>query len=125
MSNGCRRPYAAAGLAGVVALGLASRLFPIGLRVWDKSLGDVLYPVAIYLVVATVAPTLRPVTLGGVALAASLAVEFLQLTTFPARLPRLVRPLVGTTFAWHDVACYVVGATLVTLVHRLVVARRR
>jgi hypothetical protein len=109
-----------AALAGVVALGLASRLHPIGLRWFDKDLGDVLYAAAAYLVLALFRPRWRPDPVAAVALAFCLAVETFQLTGLPARWAHvtLVRWLLGTGFAWRDVACYVVGIGGVTLADR-------
>jgi hypothetical protein len=107
------------GLAGVIALGIASRCYPIGLSLWDKSLGDALYTVMLYLLLAFVAPVLAPWKLGAGALGASIIIEAFQLTGIPARLPRILQFALGTTFAWHDIACYVVGALAVTSVHAL------
>ncbi len=45
----------------VVALGLVSRRSPTGLPLWDKSLGDALYAVAVYLVLALLQPGRAPV----------------------------------------------------------------
>jgi hypothetical protein len=44
----------------VLALGLASRLAPIGWPLYDHSLGDVLYAVAAYLALALVRPRWPP-----------------------------------------------------------------
>lgn len=104
------RGGSAIGVAITIALGLVSRRFPVGLAVWDKSLGDGLYAVAIYLVAAFVAPGRSPRALGAFAFATSFAIELFQLTGVPSRLPRFLRLVLGTTFAWHDVACYAVGA---------------
>lgn len=107
-----------AALAVTVALGLLSRLRPIGWSPYDKSLGDVLYAVAAYLVLALLFFRRPAGAVGPPALALCLAVEFFQATGVPARYARyaVVRYLVGTTFAWHDVACYAVGvAAILTL----------
>jgi hypothetical protein len=117
-----RRSHALAALALVIALGLASRRFHVGVHLWDKSLGDALYTVMVYFLVAVVRPRLSPVRLGLLALGISIAVELFQLTGIPARLPRVFQLALGTTFAWHDVSCYVAGATAITL---LDAARRR
>jgi len=114
-----RRHHAALGVILTIALGLASRRFPLGAHLWDKSLGDALYAVMVYFVVALARPTLGPRALGAAALAISIAVEAFQLTGIPARLPRLLHLALGTTFAWHDVGCYVVGACCATVVHEL------
>jgi hypothetical protein len=62
-------------LAAVVALGLLSRLRPIGWSVYDKSLGDILYAVAAYLVLHRWRPSR----------VAPPAVESFQATGIPAR----------------------------------------
>ena len=110
-----------AALAVVVALGLASRRVPLGVAAWDKSLGDVLYAVAVLCLAGAVRPSASASRLGLVAFATSFAVELFQLTGLPARAPRVLRFALGTTFAWHDVGCYAVGA----LVAAGVVARVR
>src|SRR3954453_11269861 len=111
-----RTPRLCAALAVTVALGLLSRLWPIGWSLYDKSLGDVLYAVAAYLVLALLLPRKRPAWIAPVALVLCLALEFFQATGIPARYAHLavVRWLMGTTFAWHDIACYVVGVAVIT-----------
>jgi Protein of unknown function (DUF2809) len=118
-----KRTQAAVGLVVTIALGLASRRFPIGAQLWDKSLGDVLYAVMVYFLVAFARPALGPRALGGVSLAISISVELFQLTGIPRQLPRIARLALGTTFAWHDVGCYVVGALGAAAVHELVRSR--
>src|SRR4051812_45258106 len=101
-------------LALTIALGLVSRLYPLGWVVWDKSLGDVLYAVAAYLALALVsrwsAALVAPLALGW-----CLAVEFFQATGIPACHADvgLVRWLIGTDFSWHDVVCYIIGMAVV------------
>ena len=111
------RARIAAAVVMVVALGLASRRFPLGVSVWDKSLGDALYAVMVYLLVALVRPGALPARLGIAAFVISFAIELFQLTGIPAAAPRLVRIALGTTFAWHDVACYAIGAVVTACVH--------
>ena len=96
-----------------------ARLFPIGYPLWDKRLGDAAYATMIFFMVAFAQPRARSIVIGGIAVAISLAIECFQLTGLPARSPRIVQIALGTTFAWHDVACYVVGAALATLIHSL------
>src|SRR3954447_22956170 len=105
-----------AALALAVALGLLSRLRPLGWPVWDKSLGDALYAVAAYLALALVLYRKPPTLVAALALGFCLAVESFQATGVPARYAHLpvVRWLLGTTFAWHDVACYVVGVAVIS-----------
>jgi hypothetical protein len=98
-------------LAVTVALGLLSRLYPLGWPVYDKSLGDVLYAAAAYLTLALALPHRRPTVVAALALAFCLAVESFQATGIPARYAHFgpVCWLLGTTFSWHDIACYGVG----------------
>jgi hypothetical protein len=116
-----------AALAVTVALGLLSRLRPIGWYPYDKSLGDVLYAMAAYLVLALLLFRKPPAVVAPVALAACLAVEFFQATDIPARYAHylVVRWLIGTTFSWHDVVCYCVGVALVAAADVLLLRPRR
>lgn len=97
----------------VVAAGLISRRYPIGLPLYDENLGDALYAAAVYLTLGLVWPRWPVARLALVALAACVAVELLQLTGIPARYASLspVRWLLGTHFAWVDLVCYVVGVS--------------
>jgi hypothetical protein len=116
-----------AALTITITLGLLSRLCPIGHALWDKSLGDVLYAVAAYLALAILLRRLRPLLIAFVALALCLAVEFFQATRIPARYADLivVRWLLGTTFAWHDVACYCIGVAFIYGLDVLLLRPRR
>jgi hypothetical protein len=111
----------------VVALGVASRLWPLGWHVWDKSVGDVAYAMLLGFVLAAAWPRARPLVVGALTALLCFAIELFQLTGLPRRAPRLLRVALGDTFAWHDVVCYVVGAAIVVLVVRLadLAARRR
>jgi hypothetical protein len=102
-------------LAGAVALGVLSRTCPLGWPLYDKSLGDALYAVAAYLVLALLLPRKPRGLVAALALALCLAVESFQATGIPACYAHLapVRWLLGTTFSWHDVACYVVGVAVI------------
>jgi hypothetical protein len=105
-------------LACTLALGLGSRALKTGWFVWDKSLGDVLYAVAVYLVLALAAPRARPQGRAIVTFGLCLAIELFQLTGIPAALGARrwwVRLVLGTSFAWHDVACYAVGVAVAAL----------
>jgi uncharacterized protein DUF2809 len=111
-------------LVAVVALGLLSRLHPIGRSPYDKSLGDILYAVATYLVLALLFHRWRTSWVALLALVLCMAIETFQASGILARYEHItvIRWLLGTTFSWHDVACYVVGVavamTLDTLVLR-------
>ncbi|MCC2669773.1 MAG: hypothetical protein K0Q72_2244 [Armatimonadetes bacterium] len=116
-----RSGFAAASLLGVIALGVASRRYVLGLPWWDKSLGDVLYAIAVYLTVLLVRPRISP----GLAAAATavfcIAIELFQLTGIPARYASvpLVRWTLGTRFAFHDLVCYGIGVGVIALLDRL------
>lgn len=111
-----RRSHAALIVVVAIALGLFSRKVPLGFVLWDKSLGDALYAVMVFGIAALVRPSARARMLGLVSFAVCLALELFQLTGVPKTLPRLLRTAIGDTFAWHDVACYVAGALLATVV---------
>ena len=96
------RKTAAMALLVTIAVGLGSRRSPLGVYAWDKSLGDALYIVMLYFLVAVARPALHPAILGAIALATSVAIEAFQWTGIPATLPPIVRLALGTTFAWHD-----------------------
>jgi hypothetical protein len=108
-------------LAVTLAVGLASRRVRLGVALWDKSLGDVLYAVAVVFALALALPRVRPAIVAAIGLCVCLAIECFQLTGVPLALARQhgwVRLVLGTTFAWHDVACYVFGAGFALLVLR-------
>jgi hypothetical protein len=105
-----RRVHAAAGLVLTITLGIVSRAVRLGVYVWDKSLGDALYAVMIYLLLGLALPAQPPRQRGAVTFVLCFAIELFQLTGMPRTLPRPLRIVLGTDFAWHDVACYAVGA---------------
>ncbi len=98
-------------LVPTAALGLLSRLWPVGCSLYDKSLGDVAYAATAYLGLALIRPRWGPTTVAIVALGWCVAVECFLATGIPMQYVHLgaVRWLLGTTFAWHDLACYGVG----------------
>jgi hypothetical protein len=117
------RARSAALVGAVIALGAASRVWPIGRSLWDKSAGDAAYAMMLAFALSFVWPRMRSLALGITAFALSLAIELFQLTGLPARAPRLIQIALGTTFAWHDVACYAVGGAAAALVHRFLSQR--
>ena len=114
-----KRSQAAIGLGLTIALGVASRKVPLGIFVWDKSLGDALYTVMIYLFVVLARPLWAPKRVAAIAIGISFAIELFQLTGIPLRLPRVLQIPLGTQFAWHDVVCYVICGGLAALFHVL------
>jgi hypothetical protein len=71
-------------LAATVFLGLASRLHPLGWFLWDRVLGEVLYAVAAYLVLAMLLFRKPPWLLAALAFGCCLGVEVFKLTGIPA-----------------------------------------
>ncbi|MEU7899293.1 DUF2809 domain-containing protein [Nonomuraea sp. NPDC049152] len=88
--------------AVTIILGLATR--PL-----SKYAGDAFYTVLLYWIVVFVTPRVRPVWAAGVALATSWAIEFAQLLN----LPRVLAPVLGSTFNPPDLFWYAVGAAAV------------
>ena len=80
-----------------------------------------------YLVLALLRPRWSPATVAALALAACLAVEGFQATGIPAMYADawVVRWLLGTTFAWHDVGCYLVGVGLAAAADGIALRVRR
>ena len=72
---------------------------------------------AAYLALAVILHRFRPVVVAPWALAACLTVECFKLTGLPARDAQLaaVRWLLGTSFAWHNLACYAVGVAIIAV----------
>ncbi|HEY7315534.1 MAG TPA: DUF2809 domain-containing protein [Gemmataceae bacterium] len=112
-------PRLLAALVVTVAVGLLSRLYSIGWFLFDHSLGDVLYAVAIYLLLALLSRR-GPALVAPLALGACWAIEAFQATGIPARYAHfaVVRWLLGTTFSWHDMICYVVGVAVIAALDR-------
>jgi hypothetical protein len=104
-------------LAVTVALGLSSRLYPMGWYLWDKLLGDVLYAVAAYLVWAMLLGRRPAWVIAATAFGCCLAVELFKLTGIPADNQRvlLVRWFLGTTFSAANMVCYFIGVSLAAI----------
>ncbi|MFI5475651.1 DUF2809 domain-containing protein [Streptomyces cacaoi] len=82
--------------------------------------GDALYTLLLLTLFVLVAPRLTPLTAAGGALAASWAVEFLQLSQVPTELSRrstLAHLVLGSTFNAPDLFWYAVGAGVGWLIH--------
>jgi len=120
-----RRLMLAAALLLTVIAGLSSRHFPLGFRLWDKFLGDALYAVAVYLVIALFLPRASPVALVLLGSMACLGIELFKLTGYPAawiRFP-VSRLLFGSTFALENLVCYAAGSGAAAAIDALL--RRR
>src|SRR5262245_40294946 len=101
-------------LAATVILGLASRLHPVCWHLYDRVLGEVLYAVAAYLVLAMFFFRQPPLFIAALAFAGCLAVELFKLTGIPAEYQRvfLVRWFLGMTFSVVNLGYYFVGVVL-------------
>lgn len=104
-----------AALAGIIALGIVSRVWPVGFVLWDKNLGDVLYAAMLYALLRVVwrGPALS-VLIASMVLVT--AIEAFQLTGIPLGwagssnwVVRVVGRLAGTQFAWLDLVAYACG----------------
>ncbi|MGW6984743.1 ribosomal maturation YjgA family protein [Streptomyces sp. NPDC054932] len=120
-----RTRLVAAGAAVVtVAAGLGLRAVADGSVA--KYGGDALYTVLLLSLFVLLAPRVTPLRAAGAALAASWAVEFLQLTGVPAELSRhstVARLVLGSTFNAPDLFWYVAGALAGWLVHSALALR--
>ena len=107
-------------LGAVVAAGIGSRMVHSGWVLMDKYLGDALYAVMFYVLIrlATRAPAWRVAV---AAMAVMTVIEVFQLTMVPACMVasdcfvlRILGQLLGTEFAWKDLAAYAVGIIAVS-----------
>ncbi|BBH68063.1 hypothetical protein ACTI_47480 [Actinoplanes sp. OR16] len=113
--------------AAVVALvilvaGLAVRLLlPAG--AFSQNAGTALYAALIYAGVVVVAPAVRPITAGLVAVGFCWAVELLQLTPVPSHLSDrslIARLVLGAHFDPADMIWYPVGVLTLVAAHLIV-----
>lgn len=99
----------------VTGLGAGSRLWPLGLAVWDDHLGDACYAAMICVVLAVALPAWTRTRRALLALSIGASIEAFQATGYPAEWARSFRPLAlvfGTTFAWQDLVAQAVGVAL-------------
>ena len=99
----------------VIALGLASRRWPIGVAWYDDALGDALYAVMVYLVLAIVLPGRRALHLAIAAGVICLGIELFKLTGYPHAWRRyaLSRLVFGASFGAHNLVRYAIGIVCV------------
>jgi hypothetical protein len=110
-----RRTRLAAAVAALVTMSVG-----LGLRAGAsgdvaKYGGDALYALLLFALAMVAAPRLTPLAAGGIALAVSWGVEFLQLSELPAALSRhstAARLVLGSTFNAPDLFWYAVGAAV-------------
>src|SRR5947208_16481247 len=107
-------------LAVTVVLGLASRLYPVGWFLYARVLGEVLYAVAAYLVLAMLLVRKPPLFIALIAFVCCLAVELFKLTGIPAEYQHvfLVRWFLGMTFSVVNLGYYFIGVALIAFADR-------
>ncbi len=127
-SDTTRRTRLAAAAAALVTVGAGLGLRAVATGGVAKYGGDALYTLLILTLVVLVAPRTTPARAAGLALAASWAVELLQLTGLPAALTArstAARLVLGSTFNAPDLFWYAVGACAGWLVLRGVARCRK
>jgi len=106
----------------VMTVGLGLVVHSLGWGWLGKYAGDALYACLVYLLIVLATPRIRPRTALAAAIGICWAVEFFQLTPWPAELAAhstLARLILGTTFNIPDLAIYLVGAGLAAAaIHR-------
>jgi len=99
----------------------------MGIFIWDKSLGDVAYAAAVYLVLLLLLPRRSPLALGIMAMLFCIAIECFKFTGLPNRWAAspISRVIFGTTFSWHNLACYAIAIAAILIIERLPTAATR
>ena len=107
-------------IAGIIAMGIVSRVVHTGLPVFDKYLGDALYATMVYGIFRLL---LRAAASALCAMVVMTAIESFQLTMIPAHmlasehlLTRICARLMGVEFSFLDLLAYGVGIGCVYLV---------
>ena len=98
--------------AAAIAVGVISRLAPIGVGVWDKYAGDAAYGAMVSVLVAWFRPRRSLSGTAMIAFTICAAIEGFQATGLPLEWVRSLPPLrfvLGTTFGWYDLVAYAVG----------------
>ena len=108
-----RRIYAV-WIAIVICAGLASRSDAVGLPpFFAKYAGDALWALMVFLGIGFIVPSWSAASVASLATVVSRVVEFSQLYQTPcldaARRTSFGRLALGDTFAWGDIAAYLVG----------------
>jgi len=100
-------------LAGIISLGILSRVVHTGLVVFDKYLGDALYAAMVYSILRLV---WRTAAVAVPAMIVMTVIELFQLTAIPASLlasehllARICARLMGTEFSFLDLLAYGLG----------------
>jgi hypothetical protein len=99
----------------IIALGLLSRIFPLGHPLWDKYLGDALYAAMVYALLRLFTKA-NPASLLVTSSAVMLVIEAFQLTAIPSSMlaspqieTQIAARLLGTQFSFFDLLAYATG----------------
>jgi hypothetical protein len=113
-------------LAGIIAVGILSRVFHSGSVIVDKYLGDALYAAMVYAILRLLSMAAAAVRVATLAMLIMTGIELFQLTMIPAHvlhsrylLVRISARLTGTEFSFLDLLAYAVGIACIYLVDRL------
>lgn len=118
------RVWLGVGLVAVIAFGLASRRFPsLSPAFLGKYPGDALWALMVFLGCGLLTPRSPTRHLATCALVISWLVEFSQLYQAPwlnaVRGTMLGHLVLGSTFAWFDLAAYAVGVVAGVLIDKV------
>jgi hypothetical protein len=109
-------------LAGIIAVGILSRVVHTGLLVFDKYLGDALYAAMVYAILRLFWRAQARARLAVSTMAIMTLIELFQLTMIPAHLlanghmmVRICARLIGTEFSFLDLLTYAVGIACIYL----------
>jgi hypothetical protein len=109
-------------LAGIIAVGILSRVVHTGLLVFDKYLGDALYAAMVYTILRLSWMAAVRARLAVSTMAIMTVIELFQLTSIPAHLlanehvmVRICVRLMGTEFSFLDLLTYAVGIAFIFL----------
>jgi hypothetical protein len=102
-------------IAGVIAMGILSRVIHTGFVVFDKYLGDALYAAMVYGILRLLTNSAASSAVGAAVLMT--AIEVFQLTGIPAEMlasgraliTRICGRLLGVEFSYLDLLAYAVG----------------
>lgn len=110
------RKRRAIALIGIVALGILSRLRPIGMPLFDTYLGDALYAAMVFDLILLVRPSVALHRAAALAFGLVCLIELFQLTNIPLAmreqgnpLLKLVSIVLGTKFGIIDILFYALG----------------
>jgi uncharacterized protein DUF2809 len=108
-------------LAGIIVIGVLSRIVHSGFVIIDKYLGDALYAAMVYVILRLLWRA-TAVAVGMSAMITMTFVELFQLTMIPAHMlasdhliSRICARLMGTEFSFLDLLAYAVGIACICL----------